>query len=220
MKVTCPKCEAPIAPNDVNIAQALLFCRHCNEMFPLMASEELEEPIPEDFNIDMPPSGAWCEPTFEGEAIGGNCRSIGGALFTFVFAAMFGGMPLAIAFSDDFGKEGIAQYLFLLPFLAVGASAACVFLTMLFGKSEVTLSRGSCRAFTGVGNLGFKTDFFAADVTGIYRRECGKKNGQPMYNITLERENAKPVKFGMFLSDEKQLYVFNALKVRLREYQD
>ena len=221
MKVVCPKCGGAVAAGDVNMAQALLFCRRCNEMFPLRAhGAELEEPVPEDFALGMPPSGAWREQTFEGEAVGGSCRSIGAALFTFIFAASFGGLPLGLLISGELSEDGLFGLLFLIPFLAVGLGAVLMFLVSLAGKTEVELTRGMCRAFTGVGTFGWKKEFFAAEVTGVYRRQCGTKNNRPMYHIVLERENGKPVKFGMLLPDARQIYLYNALKLLLKEYRD
>lgn len=226
MKISCPECKEEIPVSDINISEAVFMCRRCNEVFPISGEKIEQEYIDADFDLKDVPSGVWVEDGFEGKVIGASCRSVGGALFTLVFGGMFTGIPSTIFLSGELEKEGWFGVLFIIPFLLVGLSALSICAVFIMGKTEVVLSDGICKAFTGVGSIGWKKEFIASDVSGVYMRQCGTKGGnngrggKPMYHIVLERESAGDVKFGMLIPDDKLEFVFAAVKTVLAELND
>ncbi len=224
MKLACPKCDEDIQAGDINMSEAVFFCRRCNEIFPINKQVVESEYIPADFELDEVPAGVTVEDGFEGKVITASNRSLGGFVFALVFGGMFTGIPGTIALQGDiFEKEGLFGVLFLIPFFLVGFTALSFALIMLLGKTRVMIGESVCRAFVGVGSIGWKKEFYPSDVTGIYKRVCGHKGGSngsggtPMYHIVVERESTGAVKFGMFVSEKKLDYMFYAIKKLLKD---
>ncbi|HEY1784467.1 MAG TPA: hypothetical protein VGG30_02925, partial [Pirellulales bacterium] len=91
MKITCPTCQQPIDPEQINVATDLAFCNHCNEAFALgdlVSSGEVDDEEPGD-----PPKGCWHRSDFDGWEIGATTRSYG-AWFLVPFICVWSGFSL------------------------------------------------------------------------------------------------------------------------------
>ena len=215
MEVTCPSCGGAIAPDDVNVAKDVAFCRACNEAFEL--SELVDEDEFDDVNLDQMPAGVAIDDYGGRVVITASTRS-GWALFWLIFVGMFGIMApvMMIASQISEGKFQIGQTLFALPFMAVGAFALYMFLLMVIGRVQVTLEGDQVTIFTGVGSLGRTKTGDLKDFTGVRLVDSGTRvNNRPVPCIQLD--GPKPIKFGTWLRLQRKEYVAAIMERLIKE---
>jgi len=226
VKIICPKCERPIPPEGVNVAEGVAYCGRCGEGFDLGDLVEGETPRVER------PADAKTVLTNYGDRLGlvlprGGSKGIGCfflffALFwnaitwTFVVMAVLSyisGEPMK---SED-GEETSPVFilLFMIPFILVGIGTAVVALFCFFGETSLAMDRNE--GILRRRLFGFKWDrrFQLANVTDVKITESYRQGGSrghggtPVYGVGIHVKGRwRPVIFGAGLAeDEKQWLV-------------
>jgi hypothetical protein len=83
----CPHCKQVIPSEDVNVANDIAFCRHCN-LSCRLSGLTTGTPVDENVDVSRPPAGTWFRRDPDGVVIGSTNRSLGqafGALFFCLF---------------------------------------------------------------------------------------------------------------------------------------
>lgn len=244
MKVICNKCHSDVNPDDIDMQRSEYYCFNCDEVFPVTADvihedsreevfeaakesfhsrndfKAIEAEMPEDFDINDPPSGAWHQEEINSTNVGATTRGAS-AIFFGLFITFWGGGSISGIYISQIieGKFDLEKSVMGLPFLIGTIVLSSIFLMKVFGKTELKFSSEKCTVFTGLGSIGWTRSFYAKDIEKIERTRCGKTNGKPSYQLSLSG-NDKTLNFGMMVSDERQEYLQNAIKVLLDKYRD
>jgi hypothetical protein len=232
---TCPKCRRTIPGDEINVAKDVAYCRDCNISYQLSTltcggSWEV------DVDLQRPPGGAWYRADGAGTVIGASNRSLGTAFGALFFAVFWNGIVsvfvmiaivstfqnLHIPVPDWFpapkmhGGTGpgmtIFLWLFLTPFICVGALVAATCLSSLFGRTEVKIENTRGTAFTGVGATGWKNRFDRSDVRDVQLNQTRNNQGRDSFAILITMKDGKELKFGSLLSPERRQFVLGALQ--------
>jgi len=245
VKPMCPHCKKVIPSEDINVANDIAFCRNCDLSHSLSA---LSSGAIVDENVDLsrPPEGTWFQRDLDGMVLGATNRSFGQAFGLLFFALFWNGIVsvfvmLAVAstlhhlgvalpgwFPAPFSKPGnipvvmtLFLWLFLTPFIAIGLFMFSAFLNCLAGRTEIRLSGGQGIIFSGVGPLGFRNRFAAADVRDVriddrpWRNSNGRSRRSAQILIDTEH---KPITFGSMLAPERRRFLAGALKKELARH--
>jgi len=224
MPTTCPKCGGVIPQDDINVAKDIAFCRKCDKGFAL--SDLVSDHAIPNVDLSNPPRGAWYRDDGGQVSIGASLRSAGGALGVLFFAGFWnliswGIFTAMLKGSGNVSGPGIhhsggktvvdgAAYLFITPFLLIGAVAALLVVLLLVGRVEVIIRGQEGSVFTGAGSLGSRLFFDPASVTGVALRPSNwTKNNQPQYAICLD---GPALKFGSTLPEPKRRFIAAALR--------
>lgn len=225
MLTSCPKCGTTIPADDVNVAKDIAFCRACDKGFAL--SDLVNNlVVPAQVDLSSPPRGAWYRDDGGTVSIGASLRSAGGAFGVLFFAGFWNlvswtifiamltgsGKVTGVGIHHSGGKTvaGPVAYLFLTPFLLIGAVAALLALLVLIGRVEVVIRGQEGSIFTGAGSIGSRRLFDPASVTGVALRPANwTKNNQPQYAVCLD---GPALKFGSMLSEPKRQFIAAALR--------
>jgi hypothetical protein len=236
----CPGCKRVIPSEDINVAKDIAFCRVCNLSHELSA---LTTGVVVDPDVDLsrPPPGTWFRRESGGPVIGATHRSLGQAfgllLFTlfwngivsvfvaFAFASTLRhlGIPVPHWFPTPSGKGSIMPvgmtiflWLFLMPFIAVGAAMLATFLSCLAGRTELRVAGGEAVLFSGIGSIGFRKRFKASDVKTVRiedkRWRDSDGDSRRKTQIVIETMSGKPINFGSMLAPERRLFVAGAAR--------
>lgn len=214
------------------MATDLALCRRCSESYALaelLRNRELQDRL----DHTPTPPGVWQRTTARGVALGASHRSVGGALGTLAMAVFWNGIvsvfvllntastlnlmgvtlpawfPAPVMNGGDMGL-GMTLFLwiFLTPFLLVGAALLGAAALCLGGRSEVTIEPTTATIFTGLGALGWKRRFDPVDVSavGVRQKRWTDSDGdaQSKQEIVLELRNGKKLKFGSTLPEERR----------------
>jgi hypothetical protein len=209
----CPECRAEIPLTDVNVATDLALCRRCGKNFSY-AEIAAEPEIPID--TSRPPSGAWLQRTARGFEVGASARSPV-AFFLVPFMCLWSGLSLGGIYGRQImrGRFDLAQSLFGLPFLLGTIVLGFVALVTLFGKTSIRVENNLATAFFGIGPIGRRRRFRWDQVTAIRQTTSATRNGQPMYDITIDAE--RPIRVGWGMRAPRQQFMLAALRQMLRE---
>lgn len=239
---TCPKCSQPIPEADINVGKGVAYCRRCQLLHDL---SELLERAELDFapELEAPPTGTWLREDGFGTVVGATHRSLGqaaGLLFVTLFwngiVSVF--VTLAVVSTmqhfhlpqpawmpnmkggGDFARGGglVFLWLFLTPFLCIGAGLLLGFLSSLFGRTEVRLTESDGHVRVAIGPFGWRRRFDPARARSVKIAPGSvTKNGQPQYVIFLESNGGKPIKFGSLLREDRKRFVAAQVNRLLRE---
>jgi hypothetical protein len=241
---TCPKCLAVLPAEDINVAKDVAYCRACNLAHALSGLVDDEGPAtPPD--LQRPPAGTWYRPGPVDTVIGASHRSLPAALGSlavclfwngivsvFVLVALSGtlhnlGVTLpgwfpAPEMNDETMSWGVVLFLwlFLTPFIVIGAGMVLYFLSALAGHTEVRLRQGMGTLFVGIGPLGWTRRFDPALVHTVKLRDKTWRDSdgdaRRQRKIHLELQNGKTLEFGSTLREERQHFLVAALRQALR----
>jgi hypothetical protein len=194
---TCPQCNGVIPSEDINVANDIAFCRHCDLSHRLSdltssATDDEGATIIGDVDASKPPAGTWVRRNGAGTVIGASHRSIGQAVALSFFCLFWNGLVsvfvlLALASTlKGFGlsiphwlptpnKNGNSMplgmalflWLFLLPFIAVGLAMVGAFFSSLAGRTELQIQGNQCTLFSGIGSLGRRRRFSTSEVKDV-----------------------------------------------------
>jgi hypothetical protein len=239
---TCPRCKGVIPSEDVNVANDIAFCRHCDLSHRL---SDLTSGATVDENVDAsrPPAGTWFQRNGAGTVIGATHRSIGQAFGLLLFVLFWNGIVsvfVAFALASTLKHLGIPApgwfppakmnggpmgvgmtlflWLFLTPFIAIGLGMASAFLSCVAGKTELQIQGNQCVLFSGIGALGWRKRFSTSEVKDvrIEDRSWRDSNGGSRHNTQIIIETAqKPIKCGSLLTNERRQFVAGCLKKEL-----
>jgi hypothetical protein len=239
---TCPRCKGVIPSEDVNVANDIAFCRHCNLSHRL---SDLTSGSTVDENVDAsrPPSGTWFQRNGAGMVIGATHRSIGQAIGLLFFCVFWNGIVsvfVLLALSSTLHHLGVPVpdwfpapkmngssvavgmtlflWLFLTPFIAIGLAMLAAFLSCLAGRTELQIQGGQCVLFSGIGSFGWRKRFSTSAVKDVRLEDkrWRDSDGDSRRNTQIVIEtNEKPIKFGSMLTNERRQFVAGCLKKEL-----
>ncbi len=240
----CPRCGTAIQAADVNVAADVAFCRKCNagQNLSLLISGSLPDPQVDPLR---PPPGCWYRPGAHGAVVGASHRSLGTAAAILFFALFWNGIVglfvlLATAATlrlmevpvpewfpaPDSNKKPMQKgmvvflWVFLAPFLLIGAGLIISFFHSLFGKTELTVDRGSARVGSGIGPLFRGKTFATADFSllriedHVRPRRAGQSFGR--HRIVAELGDGRSVPFGQGLPGERIRFLASTADKLLR----
>jgi len=239
----CPQCKKVIGPDDINAAKDIAYCRACEKVCAL--SETIQE-VGLDGSIDLrrPPKGTWYENAPESTMIGASHRSLVKAVGLLAFSLFWNGIVsvfvllniantlnlmgigfpewLPLAKSDSSMGLGITLFLwvFLTPFIAIGATMLLGFLMALFGKEEVILSHQHGQVFVGIGMVGWTRRFDPKAISSVrlvmknWRDSDG--DAQSKCEIILTQNDGKEIRFGNSLPKERRTFLAAVLQQTLQ----
>jgi hypothetical protein len=223
-------------------------CGETHRLSQLLASaEKLAAAREHETEISSePPSGAWRRFEADGVRLGATHRSLavaalmlGSALFWngivtlfvivatistlrhFGFEPPLGTGPFRFEPGDTPSGGGLLfLWLFLTPFMFVGACLIVAFLNALCGRTEIRLTANSGTLFSGVGPLGRTRRFDPATARSL-RPEFKISASDGDENVTatvlvLECEGAKPLRFASSLSETRRRFLEANLRELLR----
>lgn len=230
----CPNCGKAIATDDLNVARDIALCRACKQVYSLSELVENRAPDPQ-VDLQQPPKGCWRRPSGMGEVVGASHRSLLAALPLLGVALFWNGIVsvfvlLAVAATLNLlgvdvpewfpapkmngEKMGVGMtiflWIFLTPFITIGAVMIGGFLSCLAGKTEVRVERGRVGIATGIGPLGWTRRFDATELKKIRIREKPNSNGGAGKEIVAELQSGRSVKFGSILRDERRRFLASA----------
>jgi hypothetical protein len=235
----CSKCRRTIAPDDINVANDVAYCRDCNISYRL---SELTSGGDVSANLDLnhPPKGAWFVSDGAGTVIGATNRSLGtafGLLFftlfwngivsIFVLCAISGTLHILHVPQPGWfpaprmneGDMGVGMVLFLwvflTPFITIGLFVAGSCLNCLFGRTEVRLNGTQGVVFTGFGSVGWRRRFDPSLVKDVRILQTANSKGQVTFNLLVETSEGRQIKFGSLLSNERRQFFLGALRKTL-----
>jgi hypothetical protein len=231
MPTLCPTCQREIAPEDVNVAQNVAFCRGCSTPHALSALAPGAEGTPTtaeafvghegftdaDATVDPanPPAGAWYRDDGVEMRVGATMRSGGAGGFMLVFSGFWNLITwililgFLVAGSGQGGPDWFV-FLFFVPFVAIGLGTGWLALVYMVGRTEVKIRHDRGEAFVGVGAIGWRRAFTPADVTGVrVAKASWTQNNQSVWQILL---TGPDIRFGSGLSPERRAFVAGALR--------
>jgi hypothetical protein len=239
---TCPRCKGVIPGEDINVANDIAFCRHCNLSHRL---SDLTSGATVDENVDAsrPPAGTWFQRNGAGTVIGATHRSIGQASGLLLFSVFWNGIVsvfVLLTLASTLKHLGISiphwfpapnmngkaiplgmtlfLWLFLTPFIAIGLAMLAAFLSCLAGRTELQIQGGQGVLFSGIGSLGRRKRFSTSQVKDvrIEDKRWRDSDGDSRRNTQIVIEtNQKPIKFGSMLTNERRQFVAGCLKKEL-----
>ncbi len=235
LKLVCPGCQQAIPTEDVNVSTDLALCRRCHVAHPFSHLLRRQE-ISANVNLDQRPAGVWERTTPRGVAFGASHRSLWGALGALGISLFWNGivsvfmllnlantlrllgidqpawLPVALVEADPMGwGMTIFLWLFLTPFLLIGAAMIGAFFMALAGRTEVRIDPNVGSVFIGVGPLGWRRKFRTSDVrhVGLSDERWTDSDGdrQQRQEVVLELADDKKLKFGAGLKPERRAYL-------------
>ena len=235
----CAECGSEIGGDDVNIAADTAYCRACGHLS--RPSELLADSDAGLDGVDVgdPPDGCEMRETLGGGiALRATARSVGGAVgaiaialfwngITGIFVAFnlaatlhFMGVPMPKGFVDGLDMEPwlcVGLWLFLTPFMLIGACMISIALLNLFGHVAVTVAPGSGRIFTGVGPIGWRRRFEPSQVKRVtLGKAAWQQNERDVPAIELDLSGGR-MRFGTSLTPDRRAWLIAALRVGLDE---
>ena len=150
----CPNCRKELPLADVNVAQDMALCRACGYTGSFLAASTV--PRLTDEEMARPPKRVSLRREF-GDALTVTCRPGRLALlFLIPFVALWSGISMTVIYLVPLVKGTFEwqEGLFGIPFLLGTLVLLTVVGYLLFGRTEVTLSKGRVRVFTGAFGLG------------------------------------------------------------------
>ncbi len=239
---TCPHCKGVIPSEDVNVANDLAFCRHCN-LSHRLSDLTLGTTVDEDVDASRPPDGTWFRRDMRGLVVGATHRSLGQAFGLLFFCLFWNGIVsvfVTFALASTLKHLGVTLphwfpaptskgqpvgigltiflWLFLTPFITVGAGMLMTFLSCLAGKTELQIQGGQCVLFTGIGALGFRKRFSASEVRNVRiedKRWLDSNGGSHRNARIIIEMDRKPINFGSMLTDERRRFIAACVKKEL-----
>lgn len=205
----CPKCHTQLLKEDINVSTDVAFCQKCSNVFKLsdLVSNHV---IEENFDLSNPPKGTWLKESVDSIVIGATTRS-SMALFVIPFMFVWSGFSLGGIYGTQItsGKFDLASSLFGIPFLLGSIIFWSLGLMLVFGKTELTLTKQGGRIFTGLGLFGISKNFTWNEVNSIQEDySYGKRSTQTQLSITGTRR----LVFGVFLNAARRYFIMNAFR--------
>ena len=235
--VWCEKCEGLIERDDLDRAADTAYCRQCGHRFrPSETRGPLYEPV-DGIDPDAPPDGCDVRTASDGGRtlrastfrLGGAVIGIGVALFwngilspfialNFMATLYYLGVPMPGWFADGLEMGPLLcalLWLFLLPFMLVGAATIVVALVNVMGHTEVSVRPGEGCVTLGLGRFGWRRRFVPERVTGVRLGAASwKRNDQTVPAIELDLPGDL-IRLGSLLTEERRDWLLAAIKLAL-----
>jgi hypothetical protein len=197
----------------------------------------------DELHFDRPPRGVSMKQTPEGgTVIRVLLRSIAGAGFLLVFTVFWNGLLsvfLALAIQETARRFGWAVpdwlpmgggkwegghappllflWLFLTPFICVGAGTAFAVFFSLFGHCAVRLEGDAGSVFTGIGALGRTQRFAPASVKTVHTGVTHNSKGADREYVVIEMNNGRKIKLPVINGIKRTWLIFALQKLLNRK---
>lgn len=210
--MNCPKCDAVIANENINIQKDIAKCELCNHVF--MISEMVAPKT--KFDPNLPPQGTWYTNDFENTIVGSTTRSKA-AFFLVPFMVVWSGFSLGGIYGTQIisGKFNPIFALFGIPFIIGTVVLGAYVIMTIAGKIEITFNSEGGKIFTGVGKIGFTKSFLWKDINTIEESLSNMRSGSSNY-YQINLIGQKRISFGSGLSDERRYYIMSVLRNHLK----
>jgi hypothetical protein len=204
---TCAHCGKNIDLADTNVATDIALCRSCGQNMPFSSLTGIREIATVD--LAAPPKGVRVERSLI-DGIEVTYRKIPFTVFFLIpFTALWSGFSLWGIYGSQIakGKFDLSASLAGLPFLIGTIILLSVITFMLFGRWRITLGRGLCRIFLGIGPFGWPRQISLAPDTTV-RLQPGKTriNNVPQRDIVITT-GEKQLKFGAMLPEPVRVFL-------------
>jgi len=107
-------------------------------------------------------------------------------------------------------------WIFLTPFLAIGAAMLGAFVSTIAGRTEIQLRDREGIIFTGIGRLGRKRRFDLAEVGEVRVLDeswCDSDGDRRQRSsVVIETKSSKEIRFGSMLTEERKKFLAGALR--------
>ena len=235
----CSKCGRVIQGDDINVVSDIAYCRSCNLTHKLSALVNNSN-LMDGIDFDRPPRGIQYDRMGDKLVLCASLRSIGPAAGALAIALFWNGIVsvfVLIATASTLTHLGIQppewfpapemedgpmslgmtifMWIFLSPFIAIGATMIGAFFLSAGGKTEIRLDQSEGTVFTGIGPLGFRRRFLTSKVSDVriddrqWRDSDGDR--QRKVCIAIEMHGGKVIRFGASLSEERRKFVAGVL---------
>lgn len=210
--MNCPKCEAIIATENINIQKDIAKCSLCNSVFVI---SEIITPKSK-FDPNIPPSGAWYSNDFETTVVGSTTRS-NAAYFLIPFMIVWSGFSLGGIYGTQLITKSFNPILaiFGVPFIFGTVILSAFVIMSIAGKVEITYNNEGGKIFTGVGKIGFNKSFLWKDIQTIEEGISTIKRGSKNY-FQINLIGQKRISFGAGLTPERRYYIMSVLRNYLK----
>jgi hypothetical protein len=240
----CPDCRQAIDPADINLQEGVAYCRACEKLFRLahvMTASETRR-LTQDFQGE-PPAGTWLRNDGGCTIIGASMRSLSGALAALAFGLFWNsivGVFVAFVLAATLLQVGftlpawfpapnmngspmgvgmtIFMWLFLTPFMLVGAAFVGAFFAAIAGRVEIAIDQEQGRVFTGIGGLGFTRRFSIRSVKDVRlnEKQWTDSDGDRGNKSSIVIDAEKTITFASGLPRERRRFVAAKLSEALR----
>lgn len=206
----CPHCLTEVQNENININTDLAQCQSCNQIFKV--SENLEDEIPESFDINNPPNGTWIRNEMNQIVLGATTKSpIAFFLIPFMIVWSGGSIGMIYGLQIINGEFNLFSSLFGIPFLLGSILFWSLTFMTIGGKVELKLNKEGGNIFTGFGTIGLNKKFIWDDVSTI-KESISLVNYPGNQGSTIILEGANRIKFGSGLSENRRYFIYAALK--------
>lgn len=204
LQLNCPKCGAPILPENVNVARNVFLCRACSRTGKFL---ELMEPGKEEGIPEIVPRGVSTAKNMNGIVV--RCRRMKKEgffllLFSLIWNAMISCFLYVMASGKPYTLNGVKKtgmdetaMLFMFPFVLAGAVFLLGVVFLLFGAAKLTLRPGRREWFRGLWGVGRRQRFLLAQGARIALEEGA--GGKVL--VSVEQPAGGPFIFGMAAMD-------------------
>lgn len=246
---SCPRCRRPLSAADIDMADDSAACSACGAEYRLssLVAETETRQTTEANRAEAgaePPHGAWRRFEADRVDLGATHRSLGSAAIMLGIALFWNGITSVfvlfaaagtlrrfgvrpsffdgVSFADgDLPSTGllIVLWLFLTPFMLIGAALCVAFVNALFGRTEIRVAPSTASLFQGIGPLGRTRRFDPAQVRAVFEENYVSARGDEhaaAARLVIEREGAKPLRFGSSLSETRRRFLLANLRELLR----
>ncbi|MBJ2175876.1 hypothetical protein JBL43_16600 [Aureibaculum sp. A20] len=206
----CPKCNATINTEQINVKTDIAQCTSCGTLFKI--SENLGNDAYDSFDKTNVVAGTWYKTEHNDTIIGATTRSPV-AIFMVPFMLVWSGGSLSGIYGTQIikGEFNLFLSLFGIPFIIGSIVFWGVTLMSIWGKVEVTLNNKGGKVFTGIGTIGLVKNFLWKDITALKEKKAnlrypGSQGGSLVF------EGQKRISFGIGLKQERLYYLLRAIK--------
>jgi hypothetical protein len=233
--VNCPECRNEIPSADINVSTDLAMCRRCNATHSFSELFECRNLV-QTLEDSPPPSGFTQRTTARGVAYRVSHRSLLGAAGALAICLFWNGIvsvfvlvnlastlnllgitvpewfPAPVMNGETMGLGmTLFLWLFLTPFLIVGAGFMGAFLMVIGGHTEVRINAAEGRIFTGVGPIGWPRKFKPHEVRSVALKDSNWRDSDgdrhTKQEIVLEMNNGDTLKFGRGMKEARRAYL-------------
>lgn len=203
IQIACDSCGNPVSVADINMELGVAKCVPCDSLFPIATQVAMaQKPAPlltaprsirvEDAGYEMRLSRKWFTPL----------------AFFLIFFSLFWNTIVSIFVGvvvNSFvqGKPEFLLAVFMLPFVAIGASVAYVSIAMLINKTVIVVNGTQLHSSHGPLKFGRAVSLDVPDIEQIYVTKETGNNGHESYKLFARVSNDEDREISAYMHDYK-----------------
>lgn len=214
----CPKCQAQISNENINIQANIAKCNICHHVFRISDYLDRHKHPDRPFNPNQPPKGAWYRHDMNTVVIGATTRHTI-AFFLVPFMLIWSGGSLGGIYGTQLVQQqfNLIQSLFGIPFILGSILFWALTFMAIFGKVEIRIDRQGGEVFTGIGRVGRKKKFLWREIKNIYAYDLpARHNRNRSSRICIDGKDK--INIGAELTSARQEFILQALKRMQAQY--